>query len=296
MSHRPFVVAGAQKSCSTSLAATLRAHPTIEMPELEVGAFEGTRWAWTHRRIARAAARASARRLVFGFKRPEVFHNADLGLRVAKALPGLSAVVVLRDQAERMLSAYFHYVDHGVLRIKRDFEHHLLAMLAAGDKALTSIERTILRYSDYASSAAALQTSLDGRALFVFQDDLLRQPIDTLTAIQAFVGVDPDPTLVLGTKNAGRYPMRSNLAARLFGLATYRVDPASDGLVPRPQVVRTFGRPFASFRPSVRDPIIKPELSTDLQAMAQERYGPDLTTLEAILGCKVPASWRVQPS
>lgn len=294
-SRSPFVIAGAQKSCSTSLAGTLRMHSEIEMPHLEVGAFEGNRWLMTHRQVVRAAVLSSERELVFGFKRPQVFHEAEVGRRVVQAFPNLSAVVVLRDPAERMLSAYFHYVDHGVLRIKQDFEHHLSVLLSADDDELSSVEQTIVRYSYYASSVAALKHTFSGRALFLFQDDLLRDSMKALHAIQSFVGVKPDPDLTLGTQNAGRYPRRSNLPGRLFGAATYHVDPVSGGVLPRARVIRSLGRPLASFRPGVRDSTTKPTLSHELRELAQRRFGYDLAQLEATLGRTVPTTWTIHP-
>jgi len=251
--------------------------------------FEGRFWRFKQRAVIRAANRAARNGRHLGLKRPEFLHQPGLAQRVVHAFPGASAVAVLREPGDRAISAYFHWVDHGLLRAERDFEAHLTRLFTKGPK--TSAERMIVDYSRYHRAAEQLQESFGERTMFVFQDELLDDPSGWLGSIMTHIGVERGHTLTLDERNVGRYPRSRNAAAVIFGALSYRYEGTPAVVTVRPRFARALGAPFGQFRPAARRSFGRPEVSDTLRAAMREYYSSDLESLEALLGRAVPSAW-----
>jgi hypothetical protein len=118
-----FVIAGAQRCGTTSLARTLGEHPAVFGPVLqeEVHYFDldygrGLGWYRSHFPLAAAARRAAAAvgaaPMAFESSPYYMFHPHAAG-RIARDLPGVKLLVLLRDPVERAYSAHAHEVARG---------------------------------------------------------------------------------------------------------------------------------------------------------------------------------------
>lgn len=120
-----FIVAGVQRCGTTSLFRALMAHPQVVRPNLHKGInyfdlnyHRGMRWYRGHFPVAAIARRAAA-----GYGEPVAFESSGYYLyhpfaleRVARELPAVKLVVMLRDPVERAFSAYKHEYARGFER------------------------------------------------------------------------------------------------------------------------------------------------------------------------------------
>ncbi len=112
-----FIVIGAQRCGTTSLFRALMSHPQVSRPVVHKGVnyfdlnyYRGWSWYLGHFPLARVAA-AKARRLgpraVFEASGYYLYHPFAIE-RMARDLPDVKLVVMLRDPVERAYSAYQH--------------------------------------------------------------------------------------------------------------------------------------------------------------------------------------------
>jgi sulfotransferase family protein len=117
-----FIMVGAQRCGTTSLFRALMAHPQVVRPTFHKGInyfdlnyYRGERWYRGHFPVS-----ALARRRAAGRGAPAVFEASGYYLyhpfaaqRIARDLPGVKLVVMLRDPVERAFSAYKHELARG---------------------------------------------------------------------------------------------------------------------------------------------------------------------------------------
>jgi hypothetical protein len=118
-----FLIIGGQRCGTTSLFKTLRAHPSVLAPVLHKGAHyfdtsyeRGMGWYRGHFPLARTARRVEQRTGV----RPLAFESSPYYMfhplaaeRIARDLPGVKVIVLLRDPVERAYSAHAHELARG---------------------------------------------------------------------------------------------------------------------------------------------------------------------------------------
>lgn len=296
MAPETLIVGGAQKSCSSSLAASLGAHPRVAMESLECHAFEGLLWRLKVRRLTRKRRAASKAGLMFGFKRPEVFHLANLTERVHSEFPDSWFLVVLRDPLDRMVSALFHYYRHGLLGGPLDFAARLWKLLNSARSDLTFIERQIVEYSLYAARYGHVAGLYGQRTIVVFQEELLADPSTVLASIQRRLGLTVSADMRLARENIGSYQCEPRPLARVAGRLTYRENVVTGGTSPRSVVPWLLARPFSAadrLMERGRPPASKPMIPSEILARAVEVFGPDVRQLELLLGRCVPSNWKV---
>jgi hypothetical protein len=118
-----FLVIGGQRCGTTSLFKTLRAHPAVVAPVLHKGVHyfdtsydRGMGWYRGHFPLERTARRIERRTGV----RPLAFESSPYYMfhplaaeRIARDLPGVKVIVLLRDPVERAYSAHAHELARG---------------------------------------------------------------------------------------------------------------------------------------------------------------------------------------
>jgi hypothetical protein len=107
------LVAGAQKAGSSHIARCIGEHPEIHMVDHEVPYFEDPYFSNTSPQALDAALASTAKRT--GIKRPEYLIDDEVPARVARHSPSAVVVVSLRDPIERLRSAYYWYVQFGLV-------------------------------------------------------------------------------------------------------------------------------------------------------------------------------------
>ncbi|HWI05024.1 MAG TPA: hypothetical protein VNT52_14530, partial [Acidimicrobiales bacterium] len=112
---RSLVLAGAQKSSSTSLAELLGRHPLVCMAQREVVAFEDPYYPDSIAEVLAHVEASAGGGSVPALKRPELLYREESVERVRRHMPDPVVVVVLREPVARTVSAYYHYLRYGVL-------------------------------------------------------------------------------------------------------------------------------------------------------------------------------------
>jgi hypothetical protein len=174
-----FLVIGARKGGTTSLSRYLRGHPQVFIPSVTEPLFFSSNWdrgrAW-YESLFDEAGQARA----IGEKSTEYTTYplfSGVPKRIAKLLPDVRLVYLVRHPIERMLSEYHYYVKRGMLR-DHSAEH---ALLHDGYWYLSSYAMQIEQYLEYFPR---------DQLLIAKSEDLKSDRIQTLKRVYEFLGVD----------------------------------------------------------------------------------------------------------
>jgi hypothetical protein len=183
-----FLIIGAAKSGTTSLALYLEAHPEVYVASRKEVRFfdrhwaEGVPWYEEHFRAAGDAR-------VVGEGSPSYFHDPQVPARVAETLPDVRLVALLRDPVARALSAYHFAV--GLGREQRDLQTALEDELAGRDSG--SFVPRYLETGRYAEHLERWHRLVPPERLHVeLFEELRDSPGPVFSRICAFLGVDPE--------------------------------------------------------------------------------------------------------
>ncbi len=172
-----FLIVGAAKAGTTSLAAYLRPHPDLFLvPEKELRFFDqnvelGLDWYASHfDRAAEIAVRGEAT--------PNYMYDGAAVARMSETLPDASLIAILRDPVDRLYSHYWH------LRTRSSESRSLLDAVA---------ERP--EYADRGRYLPQLQRLVEHypreQLLVLFFEDLVADPARIVAETFSFLGVDP---------------------------------------------------------------------------------------------------------
>jgi sulfotransferase family protein len=179
-----FVIIGAMKAATSSLAAYLDAHTEARCSR-ETHFFccnydNGIDWYRDHFTDAGAA------RLI-GEKTPHYLHSPEAINRMAALLPGAKLIALLRDPVDRALSHYWH--ERRRQREPLPFRDALEAepeRLARGDMNLGYLQR-----GRYLPQLEHVVTRYPRDALLVILfEDLRDRPAETFAGVCRFLGID----------------------------------------------------------------------------------------------------------
>ncbi|GAB6054293.1 sulfotransferase [Magnetospira thiophila] len=266
-----FLIIGAQKAGSSWLIQRMAQHPEIFIEDKELMFFNvdqyfarGTEWYASH------FAKAGERQVV-GEKTPDYFiHRKRNGQtvptmdRIKDLLPEARILIVLRNPVTRAFSALRHH-----LWFRRFSPHEKpcdLMFSEAGE------EWNILSYGFYAQHLAHCRSLFaeDQIKIWIFEEDIVKNPQQVLREAFAHVGVDPkwQPDHKIGkARNRG---VSSHLALR----GHYHLPLLGDIW----QVVDMFAAH-------------KYALDAECQARLQDLYRDDILRLEEMLGRDLSV-WR----
>ena len=201
-----FLICGAQKAGTTALYEALRAHPDVCMSEPKETEFfnwhyqRGWDWFATHfdHYDGESAIGEASTRTMPTPEAPE---------RIVGCLPDAKLIFVLRNPVERAHSAFWYYVEQGILCPGEDFG----AFIRNEGHPL---RQEIVHYGYYNRHLERFLHTFDrAQMLLVRHVDLRERMSDTLSRIQKFIGVAP-----LGLEdergprsNTPRYPASTSL-------------------------------------------------------------------------------------
>jgi hypothetical protein len=263
-----WLIIGAMKSGTTSLAAYLREHPgCFVAPEKEVHFFDYEyRWAfgpdWYRERFRDADPGVLA-----GEATPSYMHRPEVPARIASIVPGAKLIAILRNPVDRAYSQYWHHRRQG--DEEREFAD---AIEAPGELGYLERGRYVEQLQRVAEHFPREQLHI---ALF---DDLEARPRETFVEVCRFLGLDesviPD---AVGEATNSHMKVR---APRVFA-TMYRYE-VWDKLPSR------LGRRLheAMVLPDEYPPL-DPDLDTELRA----RFADDNRSLQGWLGRDLPAGW-----
>jgi len=183
-----FLVMGAMRSGTTSLAVYLREHPEVFIPREKELHFFDWRWergvSWYRERFAGAGTRTAV-----GEATPMYMYYPDARERMASSVPEARLIAILRNPIDR---AYSHYWFNRSLAI----EDRPFADALAGEPVHEppGAERHNFMYVDmgrYARQLRAVCEFYPREALLVILfEDLVDRPEQTFSEVCRFLGVD----------------------------------------------------------------------------------------------------------
>lgn len=295
-----FLIVGAQKAASSYLHEQLRTHPEVYMPPFETPFFEDphyVRHSWSEVMTLVADAKPQQIR---GLKRPDWLGRPECPERVATHAPEAKLIIALRDPVRRAVSAYFWYVQVGLLPlmpIDTAFE-----MLLSGElEQRYPNAREILTYGCYATHIHeyARYFSLD-RMLFLFSADLRSEPEKQLKRLYSFLDIDtafqvriernPKPAIY----NAHRLRWRSFANRHFF----YKSEVLADGYRMQTQDIRLHSK-IAFYTFAAVDRLVlsrflgneQPRMSAQTQTRLRAYFLPEVEALESLLERSL-AHWK----
>lgn len=206
MPRPTFVIAGGMKCGTTSLHSTLRQHPQIFMSRpKELHFFDhhyrkGMDW-------YEAFFRPREAHLAWGESTPVYMYLDKSRRRIATDLPDSKVVIVLRDPVSRAHSHYWMYREKD-LEPADTFDEGLRLEPERLRKGNTMQQ---LRYSyvdrgHYIDQIEAFEELVGrDRLHVVLLEDLSRQSSTALSALLAFLGVDPAPAATMSMAHSNYY-------------------------------------------------------------------------------------------
>lgn len=212
-----FVIAGAAKSGTTSLAKWLRAHDGVYLAEKEGDFFNiDSNWErgvdWYQQLFVDATEGQ-----VVGEKTPDYMFDPTARARMGATLPDAKVIVILREPVARAYSHYQHW--HRVLRDDRSFAEAVRDELSGHD----SQAHDYVAHGQYVEQVEALNATHGcERVKVLLFDDLVDAPERSFRDVCAFLGVDEGavPEVVGARFNEG-FTTRAPRAAS--ALSRYRL-------------------------------------------------------------------------
>lgn len=212
MIHPDFLIIGAQKCGTSSLHDLLSQHPDIAPPiHKEVHYFDlnyhrGRSWYEGHFKSAMADRDAGKRRrMTFETTPYYVFHPRVPAL-LARDLPGVRLILLLRDPVERAFSHYRMEVRYGIEKLS--FEEALDAeeerLRGAEDMLVADVDSHCFNHQQFSYVARGRYVEQvrrfyryfpADRMLVIRTEDLAARPLQTLRQVHDFLGIrEVDPT------------------------------------------------------------------------------------------------------
>ncbi len=211
-----FIIVGAMKAGTTSLAAHLRAHPEVFVAPHEIHFFTaaekwqaGPEWYASHFREAQG-------KKAIGEKSPSYAYRPGLqppvARRIVELLPEVRIIWCFRNPIDRAYSHYWHFVRKG--RERLSFERAFERRRGGG----TSPPSDYAAHGQYAENIRTFAEHVGlGRMRFVILEHMRKAPAEVVGGVHRFLDLEPiAPVSGLDrVRNRGWTP-RSRLAQRLL--------------------------------------------------------------------------------
>jgi hypothetical protein len=217
-----FIIAGAQKSGTTSLYRYLEAHPNMAPPMMKEMAFfdgnyaRGTQWYRLHFPLRASSGVAAGEKTFTGESTAYYLFHPLAAERIAETLPHTKILVVLRNPVDR---AFSHY-QHKFRRCQETLSFEEAIDAEAG--RLAGEEEKIRTVAGYRSRSHALYSYLargiyvdqirrwqqhfpPNRLLILESSDLFKRPAETYEQVLDFLGVPQWQPKDFGQHFAGGY-------------------------------------------------------------------------------------------
>lgn len=289
---------GAQRAGSTHLGARLRDHPDLFLCPDEVPFFEDPFYLTTPpSALAPVFARARPGQRL-GIQRPDYLAKPECAARIRSFAPAAKILAVLRDPVARAVSAYFWYVQFGLLPLA-PLDEGMERLLEGWTDSAHPHAQEVLEYGFYGRH---LRTYLEvfGRELVLV---LLNEELDSpaaLAGLYRFLGADERhrPGPLPRRTNAGVYDLRRLRLLRARRRLVWHWDDTDRyhyaprrsrrpvRLLPNAAIVGFDRLVLAAVLGNSR-----PALDGTLAAALEELYADDVGLLESLLGRDLSA-WR----
>lgn len=286
------LLAGAQKSCSTSLAQLLDRHPLIRMSRGEVLAFEDPHYPALLPEVSAHVVASLADGVIPALKRPEVMHRPEAAPRATAHLPRPLCVVILREPVARTLSAYHHYVSYGLIQPVHPDIGIAEILGEVRDAGKVAIRHQVVRYSSYGIALQRLRNNFGDRLLAFYQEDIVSDTLNCTTRILQSLGLSACDLGPFPRANRGNYSLKASKPSRLAGRIGYDVDEhnAVFTLTTNP-IRRRAAQIFSALDRLYPTWCQPPSLSPDIERALRDVLLADVGTITEIVGRPLPDSW-----
>jgi hypothetical protein len=295
-----FLIIGAQKAATTYVQARLREHPDVFIPPGELAFFESPDYDQQPiealEQIYEQAGIVQAR----GLKRPSYLHKPECPEHIHRHIPDAKLVIVLRDYIDRAVSAYYHQAWYGSAPAK-DINEGLPEVIQGKHQQRYPRAKEIIDFGYYYKHLQRyLQWFQRDQMLILLQEDLHKEPLETLCQIQRFIGVREyhQPESLNRSANVTTYSLFRIQMRRLMNPLAFTYSPDRMRLHKRTNMNwlqrATYGA-LNRFDRRVLARIFrgdKPTLNADVQAVLAHLYKEDALLLEQFLGRSL-RHWKV---
>ena len=204
-----FLIVGAAKAGTTSLAAYLAGHPDVCLAaQKEVHFFDRERryargWEWYLERFA-----AAGNALAVGEATPSYMWMPKAVKRIAHHLPHAQLIAILRNPVDRAYSHYWHI--RAFKAESRSFEESL-------DDANLEARFGYVSRGRYAEQLKRLHEHFSEEQIHVLLfDDLVAQTGVTLAMVCSWIGVEPVESAAVADVHNARFRLRSTRLLRIM--------------------------------------------------------------------------------
>jgi hypothetical protein len=294
-----FVIIGAAKSASTWLHLALRQHPAVYMPRDETPFFEDPFYDANDLSALSADLQAAPADALLGIKCPNYLCTPQCAVRLARHLPHVRLIAILRNPVDRAISQYYHLIRAGQLPVVA--ADAAFGQYLAGHFDPPYTQQLIMDFGLYGMGVENFRRLFPAEQLLVLTDlDMGATSLGVFRRACEFLGIESrsSPGGISVPRNQGVYssPFLSFVQWMNHHGTTH--DPVTGVLRLRPgpiawaarRVALLGSRVSAATRIFVRPQ--EPEVSQHTRAALLDYYLPDIARLEAMTSMDLSA-WKV---
>ena len=185
-----FLIIGAQKAGSTFAHKCIREHPDVFMPRYEIAFFEDPHYSRNDFSQFEVVFDAVRNEKAIGIKRPDYLARPECPERIYKHIPNAKLIVVLRNPIDRAISAYYWFMQVGIIPI-RPIEEGLPDIVSGSYDVRCPKAREIVDYGFYYKHLSRYLRCFERSQLWIgFQNDFRADPQQALEQIYRFLEID----------------------------------------------------------------------------------------------------------
>ncbi|MBE7535303.1 MAG: sulfotransferase [Anaerolineales bacterium] len=295
-----FLIIGAQKSASTFVHECIREHPDVFMPRDEVAFFQDPDYLEGSLARFEALFASVKSEKAIGIKCPDYLGRPECPERIYKHIPDAKLIVVLRDPVERAISAYYWFMQVGIIPV-RPLELGMKDLIDGRYDHQFPRSREIIDYGFYYEHLMRYLKYFDReRILILLQTDLKNFPRQIVSQIYRFLEIDdgylPKALTRQPKQSVYSLPRLKWLAIANHFFYTYRVD--ENNMMALHLVENKLSRLCYYLMNGVDRYFLsfvfgnfKDKLSEDIRRAFVEKYKTDVEALEKMLGQEL-TKWK----
>ncbi len=293
-----FLIIGAQKSATTFIHMCLAEHPEIYMPSQEISYFENPYYYQIPRAQFEKIFIDAYNKKALGIKRPTYLAKPECPKRIKDIIPHAKIIAILRNPIERVVSAYFHYINYGFISLK-PIEKGMPELLGGRYRKKYPRAEEIIEFSFYYKNLKRYFDLFNKEQLLIlFYKNIMKDKLQQVQNIYRFLKVDNSyiPTRLQSQPQAVIYSLPRIKILRLRNKHLYTYNKDKTRLYSKTQnyldkkicrMIDTFDASFLSSWFNNQKPI----LSRELRQRLYEIYAQDIQNLEELLHVEL-SHWK----
>ncbi len=266
------------------------------MPRSEIACFETPDY---ERGVERTLERLFDGRVAdrLGIKRPNYLSRPEVPERIHRHFPDADLICVLRHPVDRAVSAYFHYLRHGLVP-PLPVEEGMRRLLSTPQDDPADRSREVLSYGLYGQSLSRyLERFSRDKILVLFHEDLLADRRRQLRTVFEFLRIDPSfmPPSRARRRQGSVYSVpRARILHRLSRIP-FRQDASTGRYYRRSRWLSPLlNNAVTAVDRALLKPLYgggRPQLTPETTRHLMSYYASDVELLSRLLG-GLPASWE----